>query len=285
MFEKTATDVAITDKEKMVDLPAVTAHPQEAPAPKISTQTLLQTVSSMAQQPNIDVERVEHFLLLAERLQMREYESEFYVSLGRVQAGMKRISTDSSNPQTRSQYASYAAIDRVLRPLYSAEGFSITFDTEEAPHAECVRITARLSRGYFSHSYHVDMPADGKGAKGGDVMTKTHAFGSAMRYGMRYLVTMIFDIVIDKDDDGNAAGATGKPAVKMPQPKVSPIPITENQARDLEILLQDRGVNVSKFLIAIQSVVGFIPVTLENIPTVAYDTVVKIVLKKPVKEK
>ena len=46
----------------------------------------------------------------------------------------------------------------------------------------------------------------GKGAKGGDVMTKTHAFGSGTSYGMRYLLKMIFNVAIgEEDDDGNSA--------------------------------------------------------------------------------
>src|SRR5262245_41093248 len=44
---------------------------------------------------------------------------------------------------------------------------------------------------------------------GGDVMSRTHATASACSYGMRYLATMIFNLSIDRDDDGNAAG--GKP--------------------------------------------------------------------------
>jgi hypothetical protein len=61
-----------------------------------------------------------------------------------------------------------------------------------------------------SRTYQIDMPADGKGAKGGDVMTKTHATGSAVSYGMRYLLKMIFNIAVsDKDDDGNAAANGG----------------------------------------------------------------------------
>src|SRR5690606_15862485 len=52
------------------------------------------------------------------------------------------------------------------------------------------------------------MPADGKGAKGGDVMTKTHAAGSAMSYGQRYLLKLIFNVAIgENDDDGNSAGS------------------------------------------------------------------------------
>jgi hypothetical protein len=35
------------------------------------------------------------------------------------------------------------------------------------------------------------MPGDGKGAKGGDVMTKTHATGAALSYGQRYLAECV----------------------------------------------------------------------------------------------
>jgi hypothetical protein len=55
------------------------------------------------------------------------------------------------------------------------------------------------------------MPVDGKGARGGDVMTKTHAMGSGISYGMRYLLRMIFNLAIDQDDDGNAAGGLIRP--------------------------------------------------------------------------
>jgi hypothetical protein len=57
-----------------------------------------------------------------------------------------------------------------------------------------------------TRKYRVDMPADGGGAKGGSVMTKTHAHGSAMTYGQRYLLRAIFNLAIGQDDDGKAAG-------------------------------------------------------------------------------
>jgi hypothetical protein len=68
---------------------------------------------------------------------------------------------------------------------------------------------------YVSHSaghcrtYTKDMPADGKGAKGGDVMTKTHAAGAAMSYGMRYLIKGVFNVAVgDEDKDGNTVEPT-----------------------------------------------------------------------------
>ncbi len=77
------------------------------------------------------------------------------------------------------------------------------------------------------------MPADGKGAKGGDVMTKTHATGSAVSYGRRYLMGMIFNLaVISRDDDGNAASAGNV--------------ISEKQLADLRDFIDSIGANVTK---------------------------------------
>jgi hypothetical protein len=58
----------------------------------------------------------------------------------------------------------------------------------------------------FSRRYQIDMPIDTKGARGGDVMTRTHATGSAYTYGKRYLLIGMFNLAIDDDDDGNVAG-------------------------------------------------------------------------------
>jgi hypothetical protein len=120
---------------------------------------------------------------------------------------MQPVGVDSDNPQTRSRFASYAALDRAVRPIYTKYGFGLSFNTaDEAPGPEQVRIICAVSHGGYTRRYHIDMPVDGKGARGGDVMTKTHAMGSGISYGMRYLLRMIFNLAIDQDDDGNAAG-------------------------------------------------------------------------------
>ena len=78
------------------------------------------------------------------------------------------------------------------------------------------------------------MPSDGKGAKGGDVMTKTHAAGSAFTYGQRYLIKMIFNIAVGEDDDGNRAGA-------------GPL-LSTDQVAELQALIEDVGANKALFL-------------------------------------
>lgn len=145
----------------------------------------------------------------------REYQAkiDFDEALNRCQTQMRRISADANNPQTRSRYATYAKMDSVLRPVYTREGFSLSFSTEETPEKDVVCVTCIVARSGHERKYRIDMPADGKGAKGGDVMTKTHATGAAATYGMRYLLKMIFNVAIgEDDDDGNLTpGEIGEP--------------------------------------------------------------------------
>jgi hypothetical protein len=147
---------------------------------------------------------------------------------------MRRIATDADNPQTRSKYATYAALDRALRPVYTGHGFAVSFDTGE-PEPEAVNVVAYVSHNQgHTRTYHVRMPADGKGAKGGDVMTKTHAAGAAMSYGMRYLLKMIFNVAVGEDDDDGNLG-----------PRET---ITPQQAADLQALIDETGADKPKLL-------------------------------------
>jgi hypothetical protein len=115
------------------------------------------------------------------------------------------------NHQTKSKYASYADLDRAVRPIYSDHGFSLSFDSGDNAPADCVRVVCKVAhRGGHREIHHLDMPADGKGAKGGDVMTKTHATGAAITYGKRYLLGMIFNLAVGEDDDGNSAGGKAR---------------------------------------------------------------------------
>lgn len=158
-----------------------------------------------AVQRGADIGTIERLVALQERMMGREAEMAFNAALNRAQAAMGPISADLTNPQTHSKYASYNAIDKKLRPIYSREGLALSFDTGEAKSANMVSVICHVSHSLgHTRTYHVDMPADGKGAKGGDVMTLTHATGAAMSYGQRYLLKFIFNVAIGEDDnDGN----------------------------------------------------------------------------------
>jgi hypothetical protein len=173
----------------------------------------VQMIERVARDSSIDIDRLDRLLAMRERENARRAEQAFNEALSLAQTEMQPVGVDSDNPQTRSRFASYAALDRAVRPIYTKYGFGLSFNTADvAPGPEQVRIICAVSHGGYTRSYHIDMPVDGKGARGGDVMTKTHAMGSGISYGMRYLLRMIFNLAIDQDDDGNAAGGRPLPA-------------------------------------------------------------------------
>lgn len=167
--------------------------------------SILTVIERAARSPDVDLDKMERLLAMHERTVMKQAETSFNQSMTDAQSAMGRISTDATNPQTRSKYATYGKLDRELRPIYTQHGFALSFDTDDSPLADHIRVVCHVShRDGFSKRHHIDMPADGKGAKGGDVMTKTHATGAASSYGMRYLLKMIFNVAIGEDDtDGN----------------------------------------------------------------------------------
>jgi hypothetical protein len=209
------------------------ATPLAAPNPEAAQ--ILDIVSRAASDPNVDIDKLERLMDMHERIVNKQAETEFNKAMNAAQNEMRRVAPDSRNSQTHSDYASYAALDRVLRPIYVAHGFSLSFDTDDGAPEQHVRVVCNVSHcGGFSRVHHIDMPTDGKGAKGGDVMTKTHATGSGTQYGMRYLLKMIFNVAIGSDDDdGNAA---------------SEATITEKQRADLAALIEEVDANKKAFL-------------------------------------
>lgn len=168
--------------------------------------SFIQMIERAARDPSVDIDKMERLMQMHERMVDKKAEADFNDAMTACQKEIRAVSADATNPQTRSKYASYAKLDGLLRPIYTKHGISISYGTEDTPKAECVRVIAYVARGGYTRIYRVDMPADGKGAKGGDVMTKTHATGAAMAYGSRYLLKSIFNVAVGEDDtDGNAA--------------------------------------------------------------------------------
>ena len=182
-----------------------------------STDASMALFERLARDPDASVDKIERLMALWERGEARKAESAFNAAMAAAQKEMRPVAADAFNPQTRSRYASYEALDEALRPLYTKHGFALSFNTGDATQADYVRMLCDVTHiGGHSKQYRADLPADGKGAKGGDVMTKTHAFGSATSYGMRYLLRMIWNVAVgEDDDDGNRAGQK-KTAAKEP---------------------------------------------------------------------
>lgn len=205
------------------------AQPQASEA-----AALISMIERAVTNPDVDIDKMERLLQMHERVLARNADIAFSAAMSAAQAEMSVVATDAINPQTKSRYATYAQLDKALRPIYSKHGFALSFDEAESPKPEHVRVVCYVSHSAgHSRNYHKDMPADGKGAKGGDVMTKTHATGAAQSYGMRYLLKGIFNVAVGEDDrDGNAPPAAS---------------ITDSQADEIRDLIEAVEADVTKF--------------------------------------
>ena len=171
--------------------------------------------------PEFKVEKLQALLDLKDTQEMREAEKQFNAALVQAQADMGPINADATNPQTRSKYATYAQLDRAIRPIYTRYGLAPSFNTEPMTEPDMIQIVGILShRDGGARRYQIPMPRETKGARGGDVMTRTHATGSAFSYGKRYLLIGMFNLSIDIDDDGNAASRRQPYRPRPPQPDV-----------------------------------------------------------------
>lgn len=210
-------------------------EPMQAPALAPSDNAFIDMIERAARDPSVDMDKMERLLAMKERADARMAETAFNAAMTQAQSKMRPVAADANNPQTKSKYASYLALDKAMRPIYTEHGFALSFTTGAASEG-MVEIVCDVShREGHSRRYVVPMPADGKGAKGGDVMTKTHAVGAAMTYGQRYLLKMIFNIAVGDDDDGNSADS-------------GVARITQKQADDIRDLLEATGKSPEKFL-------------------------------------
>jgi hypothetical protein len=173
--------------------------------PMPESAAIIQVIERAAMNPDVDVDKMERLFVMRNEMHREQSEQAFNAAMSLAQSEMGRVSADATNPQTRSKYASYGQLDKALRPVYTGHGFALSFSTGEGAPDGCVRVLCYVShREGHTRTYQADMPADGKGAKGGDVMTKTHAAGAAFTYGQRYLLKLIFNVAIGEDDtDGN----------------------------------------------------------------------------------
>lgn len=203
---------------------------------QVEADAFLTMIERAARDPSVDMDKMERLISMRERMQASAAERAYEDAMAAAQQEMDPVRADANNPQTKSKYASYFALDNAIRPIYTKHGFSLSFDTGDGAPEGYVRVICKVACRGHRERPHIDMPADGKGAKGGDVMTKTHATGSAVQYGKRYLLGMIFNIAVSKDDDGNSASRVREPER-----------INQKQLERLQKLLEETNSDTAAF--------------------------------------
>jgi len=208
-----------TEVAEQEALPATTEH-----------QTPMGLIQ-MAVANNADPDKLEKLLSLQERWQGEQARKAFFDAMNQVQTNAPVVVRDSVNNQTNSRYAKLETVAKVLKPVYTAEGLSLSFGTDASPVEGCVRITCDVQhvQGH-ERRFFADIPLDNVGIKGSANKTKVHATGSSYSYGQRYLTCLIFNVTVaDQDDDGQRASGGGT--------------VTPEQAVQLQEFSEELGVS------------------------------------------
>jgi hypothetical protein len=118
-------------------------------------------------------------------------------------------------------YADLGAIAKVIAPLYTAEGLSISFDADRPVLGSDGKPLNPPPPGWFrtiaivSHSaghsrlHHIDLPSDETGTKGNVNKTAIQGVVSMTTYGRRCLTCMVFNVSTGDDKDGNRDDGEG----------------------------------------------------------------------------
>lgn len=181
----------------------VAALPPANSSAVVAMDPLLAMIERATRDPAIDLDRLERLMAMKERADKVDAEGAFNDAMAKVQMELTPIARDSHNPQTRSKYASYFAVDKAIRPVYTKYGIAVSFDEAQEFFQDFVRVMAFVSKGRFTKTFHYDSPVVTTGIQGKAMMTLTHARASAVTYAKRYLMGMIFNLSTGEDSDGN----------------------------------------------------------------------------------
>jgi hypothetical protein len=211
---------------------------------------LLNFIERASRDPDFDVAKFGELLRMQRELVQEQARGAFNRAMAAAQAEMLPVIRDATNTHTNSKYARLETVDRAMRPIYTKHGFGVRFGSDVSPREGYIRIVCTVSHvGGYSETNYLDAPPDTTGSQGKANKTAVQAVGSSVSYLRRYLLAMVFNIVLADDDDDGAGGADTKRRDEQAArtyygngPKPAPHPLDEMNGtvwlRNLQALLR-----------------------------------------------
>lgn len=170
---------------------------------------MISAIERAAADPKVDVDKMERLLAMQERMLGKQAEQAWAASMVLAQQEMPAIPATSENKQTHSMYAKYEVMNKLAKPVYTQHGFAPSFGQEKSEFDGCIKVICDVRHlGGHSVRYGYDTPIDDVGMQGNVNKTPTHGRASAVSYGKRYLLGLIFNLTIEGDDDDGNGGDT-----------------------------------------------------------------------------
>lgn len=175
--------------------------------------SMLEIIARASTDPTVNVDKMNAILDFKQRVEKEEAENAFHAAMKVAKREFGVVVKDKPNPSTNSKYATLENVSKVIDPILSQNGFSLSFAMEQSPLPEHYRIVCDCTHTEhgkavsFTKRFVYDTVCDAVGMKGNPTKTKIHGIQSAVTYARRNLKLMIFDVaVVGHDDDAAAAG-------------------------------------------------------------------------------
>lgn len=215
------------------------AQPNQVAAPQTEAATVLSIIAKAAENPNVDISKMQALLQMQKEIMEKNSEIEFNEAFSRVSAKMPRIQKagsvgykeDKNNKNSAVveafKFARYEDIDKAIRPLLDAEGFTLSYDSSMRDGGGVVMTGTLSHRSGHKRTASIPLALDVSGGK-----NNIQAMGSTISYGKRYLAGMLLNIVtVGEDDDATASDV-----------------ITLEQAVEIDLLIVETKADKEKFL-------------------------------------
>lgn len=190
--------------------------------------SIVQIIDKISQTPNLTLESIvvlERLVALQERREAQTRKELFEAALLRVQRAAPRILQnglmDRGPGKGQIPYAKREDIDGVMRPIYQAEGFTVTWDGPATADGSKIDVTGTFTCCGHTEVKHWICGADSSGGK-----TGPQAVSSTISYGKRQISKMVWDIIEEGLDKNGAR-------------RVDVKSITQDQADDIRTRMND----------------------------------------------
>lgn len=192
---------------------------------------MLSMIERVIMDPNLPMERISSLLDIRERQLAKEAEQAFNAAFAAAMAKMKDVKRTGHNMHLKCKYATLDDLIRAARPVLSAHGLSLNWETGEENDRIWVRAVVRHAKGHTITTTQTG-PRDKSGS-----MNALQGGGSTETYLKRYTGFAILGLSSgdETDDDGQNAGKET---------------ITEDQYRELSELIDKAGVDPDVVLTA-----------------------------------
>jgi hypothetical protein len=217
--------------------------------------------------PSIDVVKLEQIIALQERVAAREAKRQFAEAMNALQREMPQVTKDAVSQNRR--YATYEAVDAVIRPHYTKFGFSVSFTLHAANNRIRVGCRVKHRGGHEETEHELESGPDMSGARGQATKTEVQGVGSVTTYLKRYTIMAAFAVALqdDADDDDGESARKDQQAARTYPPRDArdalnaSVPLAEAPAKmtwtqlldSIEIALKDEtAIGIDRILASSQ---------------------------------